>query len=84
MIFLPFWWQKCPFSYERMGMVDYSFLKGPQPSSLPSGYQLPAALRTAGWHLAGESRAGLRVRAVHSRGLGGTGDSRQAPRKNHL
>lgn len=44
-----------------MGMVDYSFLKGPQPSSLPSGYQLPAALRTVGWHMAGESRAGLPV-----------------------
>ncbi|KAJ8795460.1 hypothetical protein J1605_002834 [Eschrichtius robustus] len=54
-------------------------------SSLVSGYQLPAALRTAGWHRALGKRsrsAGLGVAAAHSwRESGGAGDSKDRPRK---
>uniref|UniRef100_A0A3Q2II13 Brain expressed X-linked 3 n=3 Tax=Equus TaxID=9789 RepID=A0A3Q2II13_HORSE len=58
-----------------------------EQSSLPSGYQLPAALRTAGWHRARGSGADLRVQvssvaAAHlGRESGGGGDGKDRPRK---
>lgn len=70
----------CHFQY-----YYFTSIKREQQSSLLSGYQLPAALRPAGWHRARGKRsrsAGPSVGAAHSgRQSGGGGDSKDRPRK---